>query len=745
MAPPGPGLGADRRDLRDAREQLVASHEILVALGRSGDNPAQVLDVIVERSARLCEAQAAQLYLIEGGEFRLSRSAGDIAPDFHRYLRDHPIAIDRESLLGRVAIDRRTQQISDVLDDPDYGRRDLQRLAGFRTLLSAPLLFDQDVAGALSLWRTDVDPFDDRAIGLLEAFATQATIVLRQVELARALNQRGRELAAKVDQLEGLLETNDAVNSSLDLDEVLKRIVGSAVRMTGTDGGSIMEYDAAQDAFYVRAVHGSSPDLVRRLREVTIRRDSSMVGRAAVERRPLAVPDLHAISLDAHLEVLFRDGWRSVLAVPMMRQDQLIGALVVRRKRAGTFDESLSALLESLATQSALAIVNARLFRELDLKRRELEVAGHHKSEFLASMSHELRTPLNAVIGFSEVLLDGMFGDLNERQSEYLGDILSSGRHLLELLNEILDLSKIEAGEMRLEPTVVSVPTVLDYAMSVVKERAARHRIALVLDIADDVGLIEADELRFKQVVLNLIGNAVKFTPAEGSVTVQARMQGDELRVTVSDTGIGIAPEDRERIFESFQQGRRGSPKEEGTGLGLTLCRRIVELFGGRLTLQSEVGRGSTFELAIPLAPLRPATTSEQRVVRAGAILLVDDDRASLDLMAAHLAGTQARLVRAGDGHAALDLAHQILPAAVVLDIRLPGLDGWEVLARLGADPATRDIPVIVASVVDDRRRGAELGAVAYIVKPVSRGDLISALRTAGALPTADSEPTVPD
>jgi signal transduction histidine kinase/ActR/RegA family two-component response regulator/putative methionine-R-sulfoxide reductase with GAF domain len=733
------------RELRDAREHLEATREVLVALGRSGDDPSAVLDVVVERAAGLCEAQAAQLYLVADDEIRLSRVSGDAAPHMREYLRQNPLTLDRTSLSGRVVLDRRTQQIPDVLSDPEFGRRDLQRLFGFRTTLAAPLLFDGEVVGTLTLWRAEVDPFDERAVALLESFATQATIVLRQVDLTRALASRGRELAAKIDQLETLSEAAEAVSASLDLDEVLQRIVASAVRLTGTDGGSIMEYDAPTDTLHVRAAHGSSAELLDRLRRVTIRRESSLVGRAASEHRSVSVPDLAEVSRDPHLDELFRDGWRSVLAVPMLRQGHLVGALVVRRRAVGGFRDDVGTLLQSLANQSALAIVNARMFRELSLSRHDLEVAGRHKSEFLASMSHELRTPLNAVIGFSDVLLGGMFGELNERQAEYLGDILTSGRHLLELLNEILDLSKIEAGEMRLDPTVFSVPTALDYALSVVRERAHRHGIHLSVVVADDVGLVESDELRFKQVVVNLVGNAVKFTPAGGAVTVRAWREGSELAVSVTDTGIGIAPEDQERIFESFQQGGRRTVKEEGTGLGLTLCRRIVELLGGRITVRSQVGEGSCFEVRIPGGTHR-AVDEEPSTARAGgAILLVDDDRASLELMAAHLEGTTSHLLRARDGFMALELARSAAPVAVVLDILLPGLDGWQVLARLREDPATAGIPVVVASVVDERVRGSELGAAAYLVKPLSRDELIGALRRVGALPSPEPAATQED
>jgi signal transduction histidine kinase len=725
------------RQLRRAREQSTASREILVALARAGADPEVVLDTVVDRALDLLHAQVCQLYLVEGSQFRLLRLTGDVSEAFRRYVVDHPMRLDRSSLLGRVAEDRRAQQIVDVLDDPTYGRLDLQELGGYRTLMSAPMILDDAVVGLLSVWRTEVDPFDQQEQDVLMSFAAQAAIVLRQVDLRRALE-------AKVAQLEALGEVGDAIASSLDLDEVLNRVVAHAVRMTGTDGGSIMEYDQDDESFAVRAAYGSSDELLDALRHIRIRADSTLVGRAALDGRPLQVADLSVTELDDHLRILYDDGWRSVLAVPILRDGRMLGALVVRRRTTGGFTDDVVDLLETLASQSALAIVNARLFRELETKSAELEVASRHKSEFLASMSHELRTPLNAVIGFSEVLLDRLFGDLNERQEEYLHDIRSSGRHLLELLNEILDLSKVEAGQMTLEPTRFSVPTALEYALSLVRERAAAHAVALELDVTDDVGSIEADELRFKQVVLNLVSNAVKFTQDGGHVSVTCRRVGDEVQVEVSDDGMGIPPEDQARIFESFQQGGRGAPREEGTGLGLTLCRRLVELFGGRLWLESEVGVGSTFGFSIPASrrdrPRSGSGPEDDRPV----VLLVDDDRASLDLVAAYLEDTAVRLLRALDGEQALALIAHAVPAAVVLDIRLPHRNGWEVLADLKADPRTADVPVVVATIVDERPRGLSLGAAEYLLKPIRREDLVGALRRVGVLGPAPGPVEVP-
>jgi len=710
------------RQLRDAREQAAASREILAALGRAGADPGDILDTNLEHATRLCRAQAATLYIPNGDAFLLSRDSGKIPDEFRRQVLDQPLARNRSSTVGRAAEEMRTIQIADALNDAEYGRSDLQSLAGFRTLLSTPMILQNEVVGVLSMWRTNVAPFNTRECELLEEFAVQGAIVMRQDALRRAL-------ATKVEQLEVLGEVGDAVGSTLDLDEVLDQIVSNAVRLTDTDGGSIMEYDESSDSFHVRAASGSSQALLNELRAITIDRKTTLVGRAATGHQTVEVPDLSAVERDPHLDALFRHGWRSVLAVPILRGDRILGALVIRRRTTGSFGPHVE-LLETFAGQSALAIVNARLFGELQTKTKELEVASHHKSEFLASMSHELRTPLNAVIGFSEVLLDRMFGDLNERQDEYLRDIWNSGKHLLELLNEILDLSKVEAGQMVLEPSAFSVATAVEYCHAMVRERATSHAITVTVDVAEDIGTIEADERKFKQVVLNLLSNAVKFTPDGGSVAIRAYREATDLLLTVTDTGIGVPAEDQERIFESFQQGRRGAPKEEGTGLGLTLSRRFVWLWGGRMWLESTPGTGSTFGFSIPGVLQSDDATSQDLPV----ILLVDDDRASLDLISAYLDGSPTRVLRARDGVDALEVARKKRPAAVVLEVGLPRLDGWQVVADLKSDSETAAIPVVIATDVDDRARGLALGADAYLRKPIGREELMEALKKVGAL-----------
>jgi signal transduction histidine kinase/DNA-binding response OmpR family regulator len=729
-----------RRDLAEAKAQLAATSEVLTALGRSASDLDAVLGTVVGWAQRLCRADVAQIHLVEGEVLTLARSTG-LSDEGVAYMALHPVGRDRTSLIGRVGLYAQPQQITDVLTDTDYGRLDFQRLAGLRTVLGVPMVLDGDMVGVLLVWRTEVDPFGDRETEVLTTFAAQATIAIRQVALLQTLEARQQELAQKIHQLEALGEVGQAVSSSLDLDEVLTTIVTHAVQLSGTDGGSILEFDEPVEEFRVRTAYGTSDELLERLQTTRIGRDATLVGRAATEGRPLQVPDLRDVPLDPHLQCLFEAGWQSLVAVPMLREGRIVGALVVRRRKPGGFSEETCDLLETFASQSSLAILNARLFGELERKSAELEIASRHKSEFLASMSHELRTPLNAVIGFSEVLLERMFGDLNERQDEYVRDIWSSGKHLLELLNDILDLSKVEAGRMDLEWSTFSVREALENGLALMRERAARKSISLILEVAPEIGLFHADELRFRQVVLNLLSNAVKFTPEAGEVVVRATSDGPEVLVTVTDTGIGVAPADQARIFESFQQGGRGAQQHEGTGLGLTLCRRIVGLLGGRMWLESEVGRGSTFGFAIPLGALESAQAprSDESPPHGGPlVVIIEDDRRSLDLLRLYLEGAGVEVVGVRDGATGLEVVRQRRPSAVVLDIRLPGMDGWDVLATLKADPATAPIPVVVVSMVDERGRGFALGAAEYLVKPVSRDDVLSALTRVTVLPDSN-------
>ena len=733
-------------ELAEVREQLAATSEVLAVIGRSASDLEGVLETVLESARKLCGADAGQVFLVDRDRYRFAYGSGMTA-EYQEFIAHTPVLLDRGTLVGRIGLDRRAAQITDVLADPDYAWTDEQRVAGFRTVMGVPMLLDGEVVGVLSVSRTQVHPFSDRAVEVLTVFAAQAALAVRTVDLVRTLESRTDELDRKVTQLEALGAVGQAESFSLNLTEVLNTIITQAVQLSGTEGGSIYEFDEDAREFHLSAVFGTSPETFDALRRTRIGLDDTFLGQAAALGRPLELPDLGGVLPDPYLSVLAEGGWRSLVAVPMLREGRIVGAMVVRRHAPGYVPQEICDLLETFAGQSALALINAKLYRQLERQSAALEVASQHKSEFLASMSHELRTPLNAIIGFSEVLLERMFGELNERQDDYLRDIWSSGKHLLELLNDILDLSKIEAGQMVLNRSQFAVRESLEYCLSMVRERALKQRISLSLEVDPQVGVLDADRLRFRQVVLNMLSNAVKFTPEGGRVGVRASIRGQDLVVEVTDTGPGVPAEDRQRIFDAFQQGARHPEQTEGTGLGLTLSKRILELHGGRIWVESEAGQGSTFGIALPVGSSEPALTSVPQVSHGSGlptevapgprptVVVVEDDRRSFDLLRVYLEEAGARVVSARDGEEGLDTVRRLSPAGVVLDILLPGIDGWEVLAQLKADPATAAIPVVVVSMLDERGHGFALGAAEYLVKPVGKDQLLAALYRTAAIP----------
>ena len=733
-------------ELAEVREQLAATSEVLAVIGRSASDLEGVLETVLESARKLCGADAGQVFLVDRDRYRFAYGSGMTA-EYQEFIAHTPVLLDRGTLVGRIGLDRRAAQITDVLADPDYAWTDEQRVAGFRTIMGVPMLLDGEVVGVLSVSRTQVHPFSDRAVEVLTVFAAQAALAVRTVDLVRTLESRTDELDRKVTQLEALGAVGQAESFSLNLTEVLNTIITQAVQLSGTDGGSIYEFDEDAREFHLSAVFGTSPETFDALRRTRIGLDDTFLGQAAALGRPLELPDLGGVLPDPYLSVLAEGGWRSLVAVPMLREGRIVGAMVVRRHAPGYVPQEICDLLETFAGQSALALINAKLYRQLERQSAALEVASQHKSEFLASMSHELRTPLNAIIGFSEVLLERMFGELNERQDDYLRDIWSSGKHLLELLNDILDLSKIKAGQMVLNRYQFAVRESLEYCLSMVRERALKQRISLSLEVDPQVSMLDADRLRFRQVVLNMLSNAVKFTPEGGRVGVRVSIRGQDLVVEVTDTGPGVPAEDRQRIFDAFQQGARHPEQTEGTGLGLTLSKRILELHGGRIWVESEAGQGSTFGIALPVGSSEPALTSVPQVSHGSGlptevapgprptVVVVEDDRRSFDLLRVYLEEAGARVVSARDGEEGLDTVHRLSPAGVVLDILLPGIDGWEVLAQLKADPATAAIPVVVVSMLDERGHGFALGAAEYLVKPVGKDQLLAALYRAAAIP----------
>ena len=591
----------------EALEQQTATSEVLKVISRSTFDLQPVLDTLVENATRLCGANTGLIWRFDGEVFRLKANYG-LSAEAKEFWERNPHHPGRGSLTRRAALERRPIHIPDVLADREYQSAEGRRVGRYRTLLGVPMLREGALIGVFSLERTEAQPFTDKQIELVATFADQAVIGIENVRLLTELQSRTRELARSVEELQALGEVSRAVSSTLDLGSVLDTIVSRAVQLSGSDQGIVYEFDEGSEIFHARATHRVTPEHLDTVSAAPIRLGEGAIGRAGEIRAPVQVADIQDESQPVAAQVrelLVHEGMRSLLAIPLMREQRLLGGLVILRREQGAFSTELVSILQTFATQSVLAIQNARLFREIEDKSRQLEAASQHKSEFLANMSHELRTPLNAIIGFSEVLTDRMFGELNEKQEEYLTDIYASGTHLLSLINDILDLSKIEAGRMELELTDFHLPTALDNALTLVRERAGRRSIALHTSIDNRLGQIQGDERKIRQIVLNLLSNAIKFTPEGGRVELAAAPRDGSVEVSVSDTGVGIAPEDQETVFEEFRQVGTAAKKVEGTGLGLTLCRKFVELHGGRIWVKSQLGVGSTFTFTIPGAPWR--------------------------------------------------------------------------------------------------------------------------------------------
>src|SRR5262245_20447840 len=594
------------RELTETLERQTATGEILRVISSSPTDVQPVFETILANATRLCEAHRGALFLAreDGLEAVAQLGATPGLSEFRQQVK-WP---STQTALGHAFASRRPFQFEDLKATDGYRAGDpvivaAVELGGTRTLLAVPLLKDQTLVGAITIHRPEVRRFSDKQIELVQTFADQAVIAIENVRLFKELEARTTELGRSVEELKTLADVGQAVSATLDVDTVLQTIVMRASELAGADGCSIWEYDEVKEEFRPRASLNLE---VEQVRATPVRKGEGVVGRLAETRTPIQVADITvAGAYQGRLrDTILQAGYRALLAVPLLREDHIIGGLVVNRNTPGEFPAHVIDLLTTFATQSALAIQNARLFQEIEEKSRQLEVANRHKSEFLANMSHELRTPLNAIIGFSEVLVERMFGELNEKQEEYLNDIYSSGRHLLSLINDILDLSKVEAGRMELEMSTFDLPQAVENALTLVRGRAETHGIKLELAVDEQLGDFAGDERKFKQILVNLLSNAVKFTPEGGQVTVRALQQDGMVEVSVADTGIGIAAADQAAVFEEFRQvGTDYARKREGTGLGLALTKKFVELHGGTIRLTSELGQGSTFTFTMPVRP----------------------------------------------------------------------------------------------------------------------------------------------
>ena len=466
----------------------------------------------------------------------------------------------RGSITGRAVLESRNVQVEDILTDPEFTVWEVQRAAGFRTMLGVPLMREGSPIGVFVLSRREVRPFTQKQIELVTTFADQAVIAIENVRLFDEVQARTRELSQSVEELRALGEVSQAINSTLDVENVLTTIVAKAVALSGTEAGTIYTFDESRQEFRLRATHGMDEAMVAAIRDRPTPIGTTAIGKAAAQRSPIQVADALA-DRSMVLDLIVQAGFRALLIVPLLRPGQIIGALVVRRKQAGAFPRHTVELLETFAEQSVLAIQNARLFREIEEKSRELELASQHKSRFLASMSHELRTPLNAVIGVSEMLLEDARDLKRDDEIEPLDRVLRAARHLLALINDILDLSKIEAGRMDLHLESFPLAPPIEDVGKTIEPMAAKNGNRIVVDCRTDLGSVRADQTRLRQALLNLASNANKFSE-KGNVTIAARPQRLDGRdgVRRARVRLGSAGGRCGRLGNTSPKGRSATP-----------------------------------------------------------------------------------------------------------------------------------------------------------------------------------------
>jgi signal transduction histidine kinase/putative methionine-R-sulfoxide reductase with GAF domain len=589
---------ARTRELSEALEQQTATSEILGVIAAFPTNIQPVLQAVAESACRLCEAYDSVIRLCEGERLRVRAHHGPIPVDFV----GSPIG--RGWVTGRAFVDREPVHVHDLQaaadefpDGSAYARR-----FGHRTILAVPLLRENEAIGALVIRRAEVRPFTDKQIALLTTFARQAVIAIEKARLFDELQARTNELTHSVEELRALGEVMQAVNSTLDLQTVLSTIVAKAVQLSGTDAGAIYVFEEAQQLFRLRATFGCSEDLIAAVEDQHLGA-SDAIRQATQDKQPKETSDIGDEPPSPLREIAMQAGYRARLIVPLVSADQVLGALVIRRKRPGNFLKDTIQLLQTFAVQSVLAIQNARLFREIEDKGRQVELASEHKSQFLASMSHELRTPLNAIIGLTELMVTNAARFGTEKALEPLRRVNAAGTHLLSLINEVLDLSKIEAGKLELNPEPVNLARLIDEVIGTAGQLAEKNQNRLLVEAQENLGALNTDSMRLKQILLNLLSNACKFTK-EGEVALRVRKVADGLdwvELAVADTGIGLTAEQQAKLFQEFTQADSLTARRYGgTGLGLALSRKLARMMGGDVTVASEPGKGSVFTLRLP-------------------------------------------------------------------------------------------------------------------------------------------------